>query len=28
VAFDAKGDPKDPGFVVYQWKGNQYDLAQ
>jgi len=27
VAFDAKGDPKDPGFVVYQWKGNQYELA-
>lgn len=27
VEFDAKGDPKDPGFVVYQWKGNQYDLA-
>jgi len=28
VAFDAKGDPKKPAFVVYQWKGNKYDLAQ
>lgn len=28
VEFDAKGDPKNPGFVVYQWKGNQYDLAK
>ena len=28
VEFDAKGDPRNPGFVVYQWKGNQYDVVQ
>lgn len=27
VEFDPKGDPKNPGFVVYQWKGKQYELA-
>lgn len=27
LAFDAKGDQKQPGFVVYQWKGGQYDYA-
>ena len=27
LEFDAKGDPKNPGFVVYQWKGNQYDVV-
>jgi len=27
LSFDAKGDPKAPGFVVYQWKGGQYDYA-
>lgn len=26
--FDAKGDPKNPGFVVYQWKGGQYDVVK
>ena len=28
VEFDAKGDPKNPGFVVYQWKGGQYDVVK
>jgi branched-chain amino acid transport system substrate-binding protein len=28
VEFDAKGDPKSPGFVVYRWKGGQYDVVQ
>jgi branched-chain amino acid transport system substrate-binding protein len=28
VDFDAKGDPKNPGFVVYQWKGGQYDVIK
>ncbi len=28
VEFDAKGDPKNPGFLVYQWKGTQYDLVK
>ena len=27
VEFDAKGDPKNPGFVVYKWQGGQYDLV-
>ena len=27
LEFDAKGDPKNPAFVVYQWKGNQYDVV-
>ncbi|MFO1371369.1 MAG: branched-chain amino acid ABC transporter substrate-binding protein [Candidatus Competibacteraceae bacterium] len=27
LSFDAKGDNKAPGFVVYQWKGGQYDYA-
>ena len=26
--FDAKGDNKLPGFMVYQWKGGQYDYAK
>lgn len=25
LSFDAKGDNKSPGFIVYQWKGNSYD---
>ena len=25
VEFDAKGDNKSPGFIVYQWTGNRYD---
>jgi branched-chain amino acid transport system substrate-binding protein len=25
LTFDAKGDNQSPGFVVYQWKGKQYD---
>ncbi|MBE2242679.1 MAG: branched-chain amino acid ABC transporter substrate-binding protein [Burkholderiaceae bacterium] len=28
VEFDAKGDPKKPGFIVYQWKGGQYDVVK
>ncbi|MBF5006899.1 branched-chain amino acid ABC transporter substrate-binding protein [Diaphorobacter caeni] len=28
VEFDAKGDPKNPGFLVYQWKGKQYDVVK
>jgi branched-chain amino acid transport system substrate-binding protein len=28
VEFDDKGDPKKPNFVVYQWKGNQYDVVK
>lgn len=28
LSFDAKGDQKQPGFVVYQWKGGQYDYAK
>jgi branched-chain amino acid transport system substrate-binding protein len=28
VEFDAKGDPKNPGFVVYQWQGRQYDVVE
>jgi branched-chain amino acid transport system substrate-binding protein len=28
MEFDAKGDPKSPAFVVYQWKGGQYDLLK
>jgi branched-chain amino acid transport system substrate-binding protein len=28
LAFDAKGDQKAPGFVVYRWQGGQYDYAQ
>ncbi|KAF0812866.1 Leucine-, isoleucine-, valine-, threonine-, and alanine-binding protein [Andreprevotia sp. IGB-42] len=28
MAFDAKGDLKAPGFVVYQWKGNKYDVVK
>lgn len=28
LSFDAKGDQKAPGFVVYQWKGGAYDYAQ
>jgi len=27
LSFDAKGDQKAPGFVVYRWKGGQYDYA-
>ena len=26
--FDAKGDNKLPGFMVYQWKGCQYDYVK
>ena len=26
--FDAKGDNKLPGFMVYQWKGGQYDYVK
>ncbi len=28
LSFDAKGDQKKPGFVVYRWKGGQYDYAK
>lgn len=28
LSFDAKGDNKMPGFVVYQWKDGQYDYAK
>ena len=28
LAFDAKGDNKAPGFVVYKWQGGQYDYAK
>ena len=28
LAFDAKGDQKAPGFVVYRWQGGQYDYAK
>ncbi|GAB7129597.1 branched-chain amino acid ABC transporter substrate-binding protein [Silvimonas sp. JCM 19000] len=28
LSFDAKGDLKSPGFVVYRWKGNQYDVLK
>ncbi len=28
VEFDGKGDPRNPGFIVYQWKGNQYDVVK
>ena len=28
LAFDAKGDNKAPGFVVYQWKAGKYDYAK
>ena len=28
LSFDAKGDQKAPGFVVYRWQGGQYDYAQ
>ncbi|MEW5889280.1 MAG: hypothetical protein AB1768_09545 [Pseudomonadota bacterium] len=27
LSFDAKGDNKAPGFVVYAWKGGAYDYA-
>jgi branched-chain amino acid transport system substrate-binding protein len=27
LSFDDKGNDKDPGFVVYQWKNGQYDYA-
>jgi branched-chain amino acid transport system substrate-binding protein len=27
LAFDAKGNNKQPGFMVYQWKGGQYDYV-
>ncbi|WP_211251630.1 branched-chain amino acid ABC transporter substrate-binding protein [Andreprevotia chitinilytica] len=27
-SFDAKGDLKAPGFVVYQWKGNKYEMVK
>jgi branched-chain amino acid transport system substrate-binding protein len=27
LGFDAKGDNKLPGFVVYQWKGGKYDYV-
>ncbi|MPR12756.1 branched-chain amino acid ABC transporter substrate-binding protein [Microvirga tunisiensis] len=27
MGFDAKGDNKQPGFVVYQWKGGKTDYA-
>jgi branched-chain amino acid transport system substrate-binding protein len=27
IGFDAKGDNKQPGFVVYQWKGGKADYA-
>jgi branched-chain amino acid transport system substrate-binding protein len=25
IAFDAKGDVKAPGYVVYEWKNGKYD---
>ncbi len=28
LTFDAKGDNKLPGFMVYQWKGGQYDYVK
>jgi branched-chain amino acid transport system substrate-binding protein len=28
VDFDAKGDLKSPGYVVYRWKGNNYDYVK
>ncbi|MBI3899890.1 MAG: branched-chain amino acid ABC transporter substrate-binding protein [Gammaproteobacteria bacterium] len=28
IAFDANGDVKAPGFVVYEWKGGKYDYVQ
>lgn len=28
LSFNAKGDQKAPGFVVYRWKGGQYDYAK
>ncbi|BCL74714.1 branched chain amino acid ABC transporter substrate-binding protein [Jeongeupia sp. HS-3] len=28
MSFDAKGDLKAPGFVVYQWKGNKYEMVK
>jgi branched-chain amino acid transport system substrate-binding protein len=28
LSFDAKGDQKAPGFVVYRWQGGKYDYAQ
>ena len=28
LGFDAKGDNKLPGFMVYQWKGGQYDYVK
>ena len=27
LSFDAKGDNKLPGFMVYQWKGGKYDYV-
>lgn len=28
LSFDAKGDNKAPGFVVYRWQGGKYDYAK
>ena len=28
LAFDARGDNKAPGFVVYRWQGGKYDYAK
>lgn len=28
IEFDAKGDPKTPAYLVYQWKGGQYDVVK
>ncbi|WP_291991735.1 branched-chain amino acid ABC transporter substrate-binding protein [Candidatus Accumulibacter sp. ACC003] len=28
LSFDAKGDNKLPGFMVYQWKGGKYDYVK
>lgn len=28
LSFDAKGDQKAPGFVVYRWQGGKYDYAK
>lgn len=28
LSFDAKGDNKAPGFVVYKWQGGKYDYAK
>ncbi len=28
LSFDAKGDNRLPGFMVYQWKGGQYDYVK